>query len=54
MLLDVIYDYVIVGFGVGGIFMVDWFSEVGYKVLLIEKGLLFLGWWGGIMKFVWF
>jgi cellobiose dehydrogenase (acceptor) len=41
------YDYVIVGGGAGGIPMADKLSAVGYKVLLIEKGVASSARWGG-------
>lgn len=41
------YDYVIVGAGAGGIPVADKLSEAGHSVLLIEKGPVSTGQWGG-------
>ncbi|KAK5628404.1 hypothetical protein RRF57_004119 [Xylaria bambusicola] len=41
------YDYIVVGAGAGGIPIADSLSEAGNKVLLIEKGPVSSGRWGG-------
>lgn len=41
------FDYVIVGAGAGGIPVADKLSEAGHSVLLIEKGPVSTGQWGG-------
>ncbi|KAI0525889.1 fungal cellulose binding domain-containing protein [Xylaria bambusicola] len=41
------YDYIVVGAGAGGIPIADALSEAGNKVLLIEKGPVSSGRWGG-------
>lgn len=41
------FDYVIVGSGAGGIPVADKLSEAGHSVLLIEKGPVSTGQWGG-------
>ena len=43
------YDYVVVGAGAGGIPIADKLSEAGKKVLLIEKGPVSSGRWGGTL-----
>lgn len=47
------YDYVVVGGGAGGIPVADKLSEAGHSVLLIEKGPVSTGLWGGDMKPGW-
>jgi cellobiose dehydrogenase (acceptor) len=41
------WDYIVVGGGAGGIPMADKLSEAGKSVLLIEKGPVSTGQWGG-------
>ncbi|KAI1369675.1 fungal cellulose binding domain-containing protein [Xylaria arbuscula] len=43
------YDYIVVGAGAGGIPIADKLSEAGKKVLLIEKGPVSSGRWGGTL-----
>ncbi|KAG9255545.1 cellobiose dehydrogenase-like protein [Emericellopsis atlantica] len=50
---DASYDYIVVGGGAGGLPMADRLSEAGHKVLLIEKGPVSTGEWGGEMKPEW-
>ncbi|OAA59901.1 cellobiose dehydrogenase [Niveomyces insectorum RCEF 264] len=47
------FDYIIIGSGAGGIPMADRLSEAGHSVLLIEKGPVSSGRWGGTMKPNW-
>ena len=47
------YDYVVVGGGAGGIPVADRLSEAGHSVLLIEKGPVSTGQWGGQRKPEW-
>lgn len=47
------YDYIVVGGGAGGLPMADKLSEAGNKVLLIEKGPVSTGQWGGEWKPEW-
>ena len=47
------YDYIIVGAGAGGIPLADKLSEAGKSVLLIEKGPVSSGRWGGTLKPKW-
>lgn len=47
------YDYVVVGGGAGGIPMADKLSEAGHSVLLIEKGPVSTGQWGGALGPEW-
>lgn len=41
------FDYVVVGAGAGGLTVADKLSEAGHSVLLIEKGPVSTGKWGG-------
>ncbi|CAK7231545.1 hypothetical protein SBRCBS47491_007967 [Sporothrix bragantina] len=47
------YDYIVIGSGAGGIPMADRLSEAGHSVLLLEKGPVSTGRWGGTMKPTW-
>ncbi|ERS96200.1 hypothetical protein HMPREF1624_07109 [Sporothrix schenckii ATCC 58251] len=47
------YDYIVIGSGAGGIPMADRLSEAGHSVLLLEKGPVSTGRWGGTMKPKW-
>lgn len=47
------YDYIVIGSGAGGIPMADRLSEAGHSVLLLEKGPVSTGRWGGTMKPEW-
>jgi cellobiose dehydrogenase (acceptor) len=50
---NAVYDYVVVGAGAGGIPIADRLSEAGKKVLLIEKGPVSTGRWGGTRRPSW-
>lgn len=47
------FDYVVIGGGAGGIPIADRLSAAGKKVLLIEKGPVSTGQWGGTRKPDW-
>jgi cellobiose dehydrogenase (acceptor) len=47
------YDYIVIGSGAGGIPVADRLSETGASVLLIEKGPVSSGRWGGDVKPAW-
>ncbi len=47
------YDYIVIGSGAGGIPIADRLSEAGHSVLLLEKGPVSSGRWGGTMKPKW-
>ena len=47
------FDYVVIGAGAGGIPVADRLSEAGHSVLLIEKGPVSTGRWGGTRKPDW-
>lgn len=47
------YDYIVIGGGAGGIPVADKLSEAGNSVLLIEKGPVSTGEWGGEWKPEW-
>ncbi len=47
------FDYIVVGAGAGGIPIADKLSEAGKSVLLIEKGPVSSGRWGGTLKPQW-
>lgn len=50
---DTAYDYIVVGGGAGGLPIADRLSEAGNSVLLIEKGPVSTGQWGGEQKPEW-
>jgi len=47
------YDYIVIGSGAGGIPVADRLSEAGFTVLLVEKGSVSSGRFGGTMKPQW-
>ncbi|KAF9892638.1 hypothetical protein FE257_001040 [Aspergillus nanangensis] len=47
------YDYIVVGGGAAGLPLVDRLSEAGKSVLLIERGPVSSGRWGGTIKPEW-